>query len=570
MYDDDDEQIDITKLRYVLYARKSTDDPKRQLRSIPDQIDECMAMAERVGIKVVAVIREERSAKIPNRRPKFNQMLKDLRSKKYDAILSWHPDRLARNMKEGGEIIDMVDEEVIIDMKFVTHHFTPDANGKMLLGMAFVLSKQYSDKLSQDVTRGVKRGLKQGKSAGTPKHGYIRGEDGVYQTDGKNFELICDAWNMRKAGKSLASIAEYMNDEGYYRVYKDKAAKAGQKVLMTDKILSDRVFPDPFYYGVLIQKGKQVDLRDIPGYDFMPATDEETYNYIQSLTGRRSVLERKRTVFKPLVDMVICAYCNKKMYPQTPLSGRKSEKMHILSYRCETPWCPRRDKDLKLHQSVRAKVIFNSMYDTLKHFKVTREDYDQLCARLKAKNSTDLQAISVKIHSKEGALKSIKADVRDRSLKIVSLPASSTVYKTNEAYIAEQEIRIEQLEREINELKEQITDPGADMMSFEDFLNVAKNASLYLKAADVAAKDRIARLIYLNVAVDDQNVVDYQIREPFKTYFRIHQISNGRDAHMLLELFKYITENPESSQRLLDKLKHTEPKQPKLIEALVF
>ncbi|MDQ5886662.1 MAG: Resolvase/invertase-type recombinase catalytic protein, partial [Patescibacteria group bacterium] len=42
MYQDEDEpQIDITKLRYVLYARKSTDDPKRQIRSINDQIDEC-------------------------------------------------------------------------------------------------------------------------------------------------------------------------------------------------------------------------------------------------------------------------------------------------------------------------------------------------------------------------------------------------------------------------------------------------------------------------------------------------------------------------------------------------
>lgn len=50
---------------------------------------------------------------------------------------------------------------------------------------------------------------------------------------------------------------------------------------MTDKILSDRVFPEPFYYGILIQRGKQIDLREIPGYGFKAATDEETYNYVQ-------------------------------------------------------------------------------------------------------------------------------------------------------------------------------------------------------------------------------------------------------------------------------------------------
>jgi hypothetical protein len=39
---------------------------------------------------------------------------------------------------------------------------------------------------------------------------------------------------------------------------------------------------------------------------------------------------------------------------------------------------------------------------------------------------------------------------------------------------------------------------------------------------------------------------------------------------MLLELFEYITENLEPSQKLLDKLKLAEPKQPKLIEGLMF
>ena len=527
MYDDD-EQIDITKLRYVLYARKSTDDPQRQVRSIDDQIDECRNMAKRLGIKIVATIREEKSAKKPGRRPEFNRIIKGLHDKKYDAVLSWHPDRLARNMKEGGELIDMVDEDIIKDLKFVTHHFSPDANGKMLLGMAFVLSKQYSDKLSQDVTRGVKQGLREGKSAGTPKHGYIRTEEGFYRPDGRNFELIREAWKMRAAGKSLESIAKYLNGQGYGRTYKDKAAKAGKKIAITVNTLSARVFPDPFHYGVLIQTGKKVDLRDIPNYGFIPSTTEETYNYVQSLTGRRSVIERKRKVFKPLVDMVLCAYCSKKMYPQTPLSGRKSSKTHILSYRCDTPYCPRRDKELNLHQSVRANVIFNFMYGMLKNFRVTRDDYNRLCNRLNTKNKADMELISVKIHSKQGALKNITRDIKDRSLKMINLDPTSTVYKTNEAYVAELEVQQEQLQTDIDRLNKQITDSGSDMLSFEEFLNVAKNASLLLRAADVAAKDRIARLIYLNVVVDDQNVVDYQIREPFRTYFKMHKISTGR------------------------------------------
>src|SRR3989344_2435721 len=110
----DEEELDITKLTYVLYARTSTDDTGRQPKSIEGQIDECMELANRSGLHIIGEpLIETKSAKKPNKRPVFTQMLKDLKNGVYDGILSWNPDRLARNMREGGEIIDMIDEEQI-------------------------------------------------------------------------------------------------------------------------------------------------------------------------------------------------------------------------------------------------------------------------------------------------------------------------------------------------------------------------------------------------------------------------------------------------------------------------
>src|SRR3989338_1539010 len=238
-----DEEIDVTKLKYALYVRKSTDDPERQVRSVDDQIAESKGLAKRLGLHIIEPhIVETKSAKKPNQRPKFRKMLHDIQNGVFDAILAWNPDRLARNMREGGEIIDMIDEDIIKDLKFVTHHFTKDANGKMLLGMAFVLSKQYSDKLSQDVTRGFHRKVEEGKSH-IVKHGYITDKEGYYRPDGNNFKLICQAWQMRKEGESEEKIAKELNGKGYYRLVKSTK----RKVDMDKRILS-KVFRDPFYY----------------------------------------------------------------------------------------------------------------------------------------------------------------------------------------------------------------------------------------------------------------------------------------------------------------------------------
>jgi site-specific DNA recombinase len=174
MYEDDEPQLDVTKLKYVLYTRKSTDDPKRQIRSTDDQKAECQQLAARLGIRIVKTIKEDRSAKTAGNRPAFDQMIEDIENGKYDAVIAWNPDRLARNMVEGSHILNLVDDGRIQDLKFATHYFTNDASGKMLLGISFVMADYYSRNLSQNVNRGVRRGLNEGKSAGTPKHGYIR------------------------------------------------------------------------------------------------------------------------------------------------------------------------------------------------------------------------------------------------------------------------------------------------------------------------------------------------------------------------------------------------------------
>lgn len=139
------------EIKYVLYARKSTTDENRQLRSIPDQIKECrQAIRNRKNIdenQIVEIIEEDGSAKSAGQRPLFDKMLEGFRTGKYQGLICWSPDRLARNMKEGGEIIEMIDEHIIQKILFATYDFEDSPNGKMLLGILFATSKQYSDKL---------------------------------------------------------------------------------------------------------------------------------------------------------------------------------------------------------------------------------------------------------------------------------------------------------------------------------------------------------------------------------------------------------------------------------------
>lgn len=506
------EEIDIRKLRYVLYARKSTDDPQRQIRSIDDQIAECRELARRKGIRILDVITEKKSAKKPGKRPLFRQMLNDLKKGKYDGIVSWNPDRLARNMKEGGEIIDMIDDEIIKDLQFVNHHFSRDANGKMLLGMAFVLSKQYSDNLSQNVTRGVRRQLSEGKALNS-KHGYIRDESGLQKSDGKNFELICEAWQMRLEGISLEEIAKYMNDSGYRKIVKS----SGKLVKMDKRMLSD-IFKDPFYYGILIQANQEVDLRTI--YDFQPAITEREYIDVQRLTDKRiKPYKQKRTVYYPLKQIIFCSFCGNHMYAG---ASRSHTGKRLLYYRCDSDLCSRRKK------SIRGKIIFNFIYKFLSeglHF--TEKDYDKYYTNITSLNYEKREKLQFEIHSKQGLLRGAKAQVNDIAYKILD-EKNIIVKEINEKRLTEIQESVVVLEAEIEQLKQQITDPQTEKLSVEQFLNLSKNAAKIIKSGDVIVKDVISRSIFLNLSVDEEKVASWQLKPPFDEMLKTHSVSFSR------------------------------------------
>lgn len=500
----DYEEVDYTKLKYALYARKSSEDESRQVKSIPDQIEECLALADRLGLTIVKpYLEESKSAKRPNNRPVFTQLLQDLNAGKYDGILAWHPDRLARNMLEGGQIIDMIDMDVIKDLKFVTHHFTKDANGKMLLGMAFVLSKQYSDKLSQDVTRGVRSNLEEGKSP-APKYGYIRDDEGLYRPDDRNHELICDAWRMRREGKSIKEISKYLNQHGFYREIKS----SGKKTYITPQKLSE-MYRDSFYYGMLIQANQTADLRTID-YGFVPATTEDDFMIIQQMSYRRIKPSKPhRVTFYPFRLMVYCSFCNQSMRvaPSTSQTAKR-----YLYFRCDTQWCERKKK------SIRSKVILDFIYDFLKDgLNFTEVEYQQYLDGMKYLSDEAKVGIRQELNTKRGLTKRKEQELSERCLKIVDYDKASTIYRENNKQIKKLEGEISQLKDDITTLEEEIKKAEGEVMTLEQFANFSKNAAVTVQSADAVGKDVICRKIFANFVVDEEKVASYRLNEPFAT-----------------------------------------------------
>ena len=121
------------KITYCLYARKSSESDERQALSIGSQISEMQKIADKQGLKVVETIQESKSAKDSGGRIGYQNLLIGLQERRYNAILTWAPDRLSRNAGDLGKLVDLMDQQVLVQIQTSGQTFTNTPDEKFLL-----------------------------------------------------------------------------------------------------------------------------------------------------------------------------------------------------------------------------------------------------------------------------------------------------------------------------------------------------------------------------------------------------------------------------------------------------
>lgn len=497
------------RLRYVIYVRKSTDSADKQQRTIGDQIASCKEYADRFGLRWTELIHEEESAMVSDRRPKFRAMLEAIRAGTFDAILAWAPDRLSRNMKEAGEIIDMLDKGDIKDLKFANGFvFSNEPSGKMLLGITFVMAKQYVDQHSLNVTNAINRKTAEGKWAGShAKHGYYRSAAHFLLPDGENHELIRDIFRLRLEGTPQKDIAAYLIERGY----PVQTPHTKHRELVIDDNFVSGILHDSFYVGALKFGGQYVNLFE--KYDFVPAVSIDGFERLYESEGEKMGIDLKK-ILNPRVEtkaalmrqFVICGRCGKFMS-----TGITKGKYY---FRCDTP-----KKVCSMHgKSTRAKVVLDALYEFLEHHPLTTEkgyaryvvEMERILSEQNKEMERELKSLVAQRQHAEERMEDMKELARGAKGDRVLVKEYQADMKANLA-------KAKELSEQITILKSQRLNPNEAIATFEEFHELFKNiANLIRKIDGMADLDFIIRKIFMNVTVTDQKVADITQNSPFR------------------------------------------------------
>jgi len=162
------------KVKYCLYARKSTEQDEKQALSIESQVKEMLQIAERDGLEVIDIRREAHSAKDSGQRPVFKEILEDLRRDRFSGILTWAPDRLSRNAGDLGSVVDLMDQHHLIEVRTYGQQFRNSPNEKFLLVILCSQAKLENDNKSINVKRGLRTRVEMGLWPNPAPTGYLK------------------------------------------------------------------------------------------------------------------------------------------------------------------------------------------------------------------------------------------------------------------------------------------------------------------------------------------------------------------------------------------------------------
>ena len=508
-------------LRYVLYVRKSSEDAEAQAKSLPDQIADCKEYANNHGLLLVGEpIQESKSAKKSGNRPLFSQMLKDIEKGKYDAILAWHPDRLSRNSLEAGMVVDMVDNGVIKDLRFPTFEFHNDSSGKLTLNMLFALSKQYSEHLSESVQRGVDSNLEQGKSGGMPKWGYIRDDVSGYYKPDKNFKMIQKGWQMILNGASQMEVYRYWKMNNVERSTKLSRRNKHVRSYGVCESTANRIFHDPFYYGILEQGRNYVDLRVVTP-NFKPMVTEEEFDQVQKMFRKdrgsiqSSCYENQKAThgkyFLLFRHLIKCSVCGHYMIPAR---NRGHSGTHYLNYRCHNKACTRPKNNVRMH------VIMDQLYEEFGRIS-QKYDFTSFVDDMSEYANKKMQEATVEKHELLGQKTQKQRKIDDLAEKYAELDKESpkAVKDKLKKDMADLQNDVVNIDERIKQIEAKIKNPEKLRLGLEKFSNSLNSLINRLEKGDLVEKDILVRNMVSNLEIDAQKRVIYRYKSPFNFIF---------------------------------------------------
>lgn len=211
--------------RVGIYARVSTTEQAEEGYSIDEQIRVLKDFCEKEGY----VVHEEYidrgiSGKNISGRPAVQKLLEDAENKKFDIVLVWKMNRLARKMVDLMNIVELLNRKNIAFRSYTEKYETETPTGKLQFQMMAAIAEYERNNIAENVKMGMVARAKEGRWNGGQILGYDvvatsnenkKRKDTHLIINEKEANVVRCIFQMYTSGHGYKAIANCINKKGY-------------------------------------------------------------------------------------------------------------------------------------------------------------------------------------------------------------------------------------------------------------------------------------------------------------------------------------------------------------------
>jgi len=472
------------KIKYFLYARKSSESEDRQIASIESQIDVSTEMAKKENLKIINILSESKSAKAPGRII-FNRMIERIHKGEAQGIICWKLDRLARNPVDGGQINWMLQQGIIKHIKTHERDYYPKDN-ILMMSVEFGMANQYILDLSENTKRGLKTKAQRGWFPGPAPLGYLnssykrRGEREIMK-DPERFGLLRKMFDLiLSESYNTPKILKVVNEEWGFKTRKNNPLARSTLY---------KVFTNSFYYGKFEYPEKSGNW--YKGKHQTIITEEE-YDRIQVLLGRKGKPRPKSHIFA-FTGMIKCGECGAVITAEGKTKRQKNGNVHNYTYY----HCTKR-KNLDCSQKpIREKDLEKQIIENLSRIKIPLEFHQWAMKQLKIESKKE-------IGDRNRILENQKKTYKNCIKKIDTLIEMRMNNEITSEEFSEKKL---DLEKEKSQLQELLNDSDKRINKWvekaETVFNFARDAKRKFETGTMEEKKQILSALGSNLILKD-------------------------------------------------------------------
>lgn len=196
----------------MIYARYSSHSQRDV--SIEQQVADCEKFAADNNLKVVKVYADRHLSGTSDKRPEFQQMLKDAAHARWRYVIVWKIDRFARNRYDSATYKFRLKKHGI-KVLYAKEAIPDGPEGILLESVLEGSAEYYSANLSQNIKRGMRyNAMNCMVNNGSIPLGYCKGPDGRFALVEAEAEIVREIFRKVADGVSFADLQNDLNGRG--------------------------------------------------------------------------------------------------------------------------------------------------------------------------------------------------------------------------------------------------------------------------------------------------------------------------------------------------------------------